>query len=85
MEDGTSLKKRSRVRARVVRANEAGLVLELGVTSGFLPRWELRNPDAEDLSPLLGRTMRLYVIGKTSRHLLLSELPPRARRKRGAL
>ena len=84
-ERGASLKRRGRVRARVVHANEAGVMVELGPASGFLPRWELRDPDILDLSRLIGRTMRLYVIGRTSRHVLLSELPPRLRRKRGAL
>ena len=74
-----------RVYARVVHTNEVGLTLELGPGSGFLPRWELRNPEAVDLSRLIGRTMRLYVIGRTSRHVLLSQLHPRARRKRRAL
>jgi len=78
------LQGRRRIRARVVRANHAGLVLELGPVWGFLPRWELRDPACADLDRLAGSTMRLYVIGTTSRHVLLSQLPPRARRRRPA-
>ena len=72
---------RRRVRGRVLRANRAGLQLDVSGLTGFLPLWELPAGDALALERFVGTTRRVYVIGMTRTHALLSAFSPRARRR----
>lgn len=74
---------RRRVRGRVTRANRAGLVLDVGGISAFLPYWELPFSDALRAERLVGTSRRVYVLGTTRQHALVSSFSPRKRRRRG--